>query len=189
MSEYGIANKKNIRVLAFELANNFVEFNYCEPIFLCVGNSNVVGDLFGPMCGEILSKKYKINNVVGNLTHNITSKNLNSIYNSIKQNFPFNKIVVIDSALSHIESVGNVKFLPYGCIPASSRNSEIMGNASILANVNVLNVSGLMFLKSVKYKMVKVMAEFVCEAIMEALKLKEIYKSTCKNYNTKICNN
>lgn len=181
MGEYGIYYKENINMVAFEFANLIVNKGGNEPVFLCLGNSNVVGDLFGPMCGEILSKNFKIKNVYGNLSNNITSKNLKQTFLEIKQKHPFNPLVVIDSALSEIYEVGNVKFLPYGCLPAHENNNTIMGDCCFLGNVNVVGINGLMFLKTVKFEMVQKMCNFVCLAIKKSFEYLKNYQNSSNN--------
>ncbi len=175
--EYGTKSVENQESFAFEFAEHLTKKGLNDPIFLCVGNSNVVADLFGPLCGEILKTKYKFNNVFGDLKNNITSKNLFQTFKMLKTNFPLNPICVIDASLCEVESVGSVRFLPYGCLPACNTNTTIMGNFSVLGCVNVTGVNGLMFLKTVKFDMVVSMCEFVCGAINRAIELKKIIEN------------
>lgn len=170
--------KENISKTAFLFAEMLSKYSFDQPIFLCVGNSNVVGDMFGPMCGHILKNVLKLKYVYGDFSTNITSLNINEVYAEIKSKFPTKPIIVVDSALSDISEVGYVKFLGYGCIPAYTKNQQIMGNFSVLANVNVVGLNNILFLKTVRYDMVKTMANFACSAIAEGLKISRIIKNS-----------
>ena len=185
MSLININNKNNVSYASFELAEKLIKYGLNSPIFLCIGNSNVVGDLFGPMCGEMLKRK-QICNVVGDLSYNVTLSNLSLTYNKLRKENPFNPIIVVDSALSNFNDVGMINFLPYGCLPAHEKNNQIMGDFSILANVNVLGINNFLFLKTVKFNMVKQMAQFVCNVICEALKLKKNYENNSNNFNVNV---
>ena len=168
MAYYSYLNMNNKNSFAYELGGKLVK---STPIFLCVGNSNVVADCFGPLVGEILTKKYGISGVFGNLENNITSKNINQIYQMIKLKYPNKKVVIIDAALSESNNVGLVNFLNTGCVPACFTNFKIMGDYSILGLTNVKGVNGLMFLKTVKFNMVLNMAKFVAESIFKSINL------------------
>lgn len=156
------------------MGGNLLDFN---PVFLCVGNSGIVGDCFGPLVGEFLTKKYGIKQVFGNLCHNITSKNLEVECDKIKTLFPDSKIVVVDAALSQPENVGMVKFLTTGCIPACGTNFKIVGDFSLLGLTCSSGISAMGFLKTVKFNMVLEMANFVAKTISQSLDL--ITKAKC----------
>ena len=168
MGYYSYLGKNCSTNLAYEMGGKLVDGN---PVFLCVGSSNVVGDSFGPLVGEILTKKFGIKQVFGNLEHNITSKNLEQVYALIKLKFPTSKIVIIDAAITHDSNVGMVNFLSTGCVPACQTNLKIYGDYSLLGLTNVIGVSGLNFLKTVKFKMVLDMANFVASTINASLEL------------------
>ena len=165
-----------------KFAFNFVEylckFSLNQPVFLCVGNSNVVADIFGPMCGYILKNKYGINLVYGDLKNNITSSNLYSVYDEIKAKYPDRPVCVIDAALVDVIDVDTVTLTNYGCIPSCFSSSKLIGNMAILGNINVLGLNKLMFLKTVKFDMVTSMANFVCEGIFRGLKIAKTIKSS-----------
>ena len=168
MGYYSYLGKNAKKNLAYEIGGKLID---ASPVFLCVGNSNVVGDCFGPLVGEILTNKYQIKRVFGTLKHNVTSKNLAEVYDFIKLKFPFSKIVIVDAALTQEENVGLINFLNSGCVPAHTTNFKIFGDYSLLGLTNVTGVSGLNFLKTVKFNMVLNMANFVSDAIFQSLKL------------------
>lgn len=99
-----------------------VKDNTKNKVFLCIGTTKCVGDSLGPRVGEILSKKIKKSNVyvIGNIKNNISYKKiynaLYKIYNNIEKPY----LILIDSALSNKEYVGNI---------VVNKNSMIIGNA------------------------------------------------------------
>ena len=120
-------------------------FKSCSspPIILCLGNSRFTCDIFAPLVGELLTKKYNIKTLVlGNLTNNVTAKNFIDFNNAVKINFPYKKIFVIDSSFSYLESFGKLKFLNCGIKPgqAIGFQSKSVGDFSLLANINILSV-------------------------------------------------
>ncbi|MBQ2864056.1 MAG: DUF1256 domain-containing protein [Clostridia bacterium] len=181
MNVFNVNNHNTNKRFSFAFCEALIEKNADEPIFLCVGNSNIVGDLFGPLCGELLKKQNPHLKVFGTLSSNITSKNLQNTYSFIKNTYPLNQVVIIDSALGEEEEVGLVKFLEYGCFPAHKSNNLLMGNLSVLGVVNAVGISNFMFLKSVKFNQVLKMANCCVQAILEGLKIKEIYKNLSNN--------
>jgi len=92
--------KQNIEMLyRFE---NFIKNNYNNLIFLCVGNSDVWYDSFGPIVGTLLKDKYNIPCFVyGNIYNNIKLSNLNNYIKWIKKIHFNKKIIVIDAALTN----------------------------------------------------------------------------------------
>ncbi len=178
MKIYGFNNELNKKKLAFNFCEHVVLNNNFNLIFLCVGNSNVVADLFGPMCGSLLKQKNKNLNVFGTLENNVTSKNLEKIFNKIKQEYVNPLIIVIDSALGQVEEVGQLKFFEHGCLPAHKTNNIVMGNLSFLGVVNTIGISDFLILKSVKFNNVCLLSEFCVNSILEGLKLIEIYKNS-----------
>lgn len=90
----------NIKNLKF--FENFIKENHNNLVFLCVGNSNVWYDSFGPIIGSLLKEKFNIPCFVyGNITNNINSKNLNSYIKWINKIHFDKKIVLFDSALTN----------------------------------------------------------------------------------------
>ena len=184
MGVYGLSSNNNTRKMAFEIAEKLLDYGE-EPVFLCVGNSNVVGDMYGAMVGDILKDETRLKGrVFGTLNDNVRASNLYDTWAEIKNKFPLSPIVIIDSALTDENQVGYVKFCPYGCIPNATQNNKIMGNLSILAMVNSVGISQLMFLKSVKYTMVKDMAQFTAKSILESLKLYDTIKCNFTKFSS-----
>ena len=175
----------------FDLKVKRLAFKFCkgvclgfnlEPIFLCVGNSNLVADLFGPMCGEMLKNSNKTLKVFGTLNSNVTSNNVNQVYKLIKQKYPLNPVVIIDSAVGEVEELGRVKFCFGGCFPAHKTNTTIMGDFSFLGVVNTIGINDFMLLKSVKFNSVCNQANVCVSAVLEGIKLIEVYKNYSNNF-------
>lgn len=181
-TDYCIEEKNKLK-FAFKFSEMLITNNYNYPIFLCVGNSQVVGDLFGPLCGETLKNKYKLKTVYGDLTNNITAKNIKTVYNNIKNTYPLSPVIVLDAAVTELEDVGKVSLCDYGCLPAYNNNKMVMGDISVLAQVNIVGISDFMFLKTVKYGSVVSAVNFVCEAIIKGLTLKNIYEKNSNKIN------
>lgn len=177
MGVYSYLNDKNIRKMAFEMLEKVLDYGE-DPVFLCVGNSSVVGDMLGPMVGDKLINQYNIDcPVFGTLDDNVKASNFLYTWSNIKNKYPLRPIIIVDSSLGDDNSVGYTKFCPYGCIPASFSNSKIYGNCSILGTVNSVGISQIMLLKTVKYSMIRDMSDFVAKVIVECLKIMKIIKN------------
>ena len=165
---------KNKNIMAMSLVNELLQSEY-KPVFLCVGTEKVIGDCVGVLVGEILTNKYKINGFIyGNFNENITAKNLNETIVKIKKLHPYSPIVVIDGILGELSEVGQVKFYPYGSIPASQFNKgQLVGDYSILAVVDAKGIDSLTMLKSVKLSTILNMAEFISDSIARAYKFSQ----------------
>lgn len=168
MGYYSYLSNSQKSGFSFELGSVLINNSF---VFLCVGNSNVVADCFGPLVGELLIKQYGLKNVVGCLSHNITKKNLNKEINCIKQKYKNCKIVVVDAALGNIENVGYVNLINSGCVPACATSTLMVGDVSILGVTNVVGIDNLMFLKTTRFNMVLSMAKFVASNIFNSVEL------------------
>lgn len=73
-----------------------------EYVIVCIGNSEIMGDSFGPFVGEMLKNDY---NVVGDMKNNVNYSNLefNMRQIKIKYNNPY--IIAVDSAVSNVLKV------------------------------------------------------------------------------------
>ena len=166
--------EKNKNLIARSLVNSLFKYKD-KPVFLCVGTDKVVGDSIGAIVGEILTNNDSISGYIyGNLEHNITATNISDTIFKIKNLHPNSPIVVIDGILGDIDEVGQVKFYPYGTIPAGEfNNGEFVGDYSILAVVDVKGIDTLTFLNSVKLKTAIDMARFIADSIARAYKFSQ----------------
>lgn len=105
-----------------------------EVVFLCVGNSKVWFDSFGPTMGSLLMHLDLEKFIYGNLRANITSRNIGEYVDMIYKLHIDPFIVVFDNALSK-ENVGLVvREGPIECA-AFSENSTTVGDLSVIFNV------------------------------------------------------
>lgn len=75
-------------------------------LFLCIGDSNIVGDSLGPLIGSFLEEniyKYKNIKVAGTIENPIRYKDIDKIKRERNQH-----IIVIDSALGNEKNVGKL---------------------------------------------------------------------------------
>lgn len=104
-------------------------------IFLCVGNSKIWFDSFGPIVGSILKLFDLGYYIYGNTKSNITSNNLNSYIEMIYRfhNNPY--IVVFDNAISKTQKpMLKIKEEPIYC--SVLKNSVLVGDMSVTYCVN-----------------------------------------------------
>ena len=105
-----------------------------EVVFLCVGNSKVWFDSFGPMIGSVLGELRLEKFIYGNTRFDITSKNLQEFVDLIYKLHINPYIVVFDSCLS-CDKVG-LCIKPGSIMCAALTNSAVrVGDLSITFNV------------------------------------------------------
>jgi len=140
---------KNINMIenqikSLKLFEDFLKLNKNNIVFVCVGNSDVWYDSFGPIVGSLLININKFPYFVyGNMNKNIKLTNLNHYINWIKKKHFNKKIVVIDAALSKFnrEDIvfrqGKVKCAYF------NKESKPFGDFSILCpiNENIKNIN------------------------------------------------
>lgn len=106
-----------------------------EVVFLCVGNSKIWYDSFGPMIGSLL-KHLNINKFVyGNCGYNITAKNLDEYLNLIYKFHVNPFIIVVDSCFSS-RSCGLKVSLSPSLVAGFTDKSRRVGDLSINYCVN-----------------------------------------------------
>ncbi len=150
--------------------------NKNSKIFLCIGTSSCIGDSLGPKVGEILSKQIRNKNikVFGNLKNNVHYRNIHIILNEIYQEFYHPYFIIIDSALSHKNYIGNIIINKKSMIigEALNKQSYPIGNISIKGIVgenNNHNVKNLNTLRKVKSEIVEDLSKNISSQILQAL--------------------
>ena len=117
------------RVLTKEIHNK------TNKVVLCVGTSKCIGDSLGPKVGQILSEKINKKDVYvfGNLKQNLDYKNINIVLKRIYENIEKPYLIVIDSALSNSDYIGNIIVNKNQIIIGSGldKNDYKLGNISI----------------------------------------------------------
>ena len=93
-----------------------------DKIILCIGTSKCIGDSLGPIVGEYLYNNIKKSNVyvLGNLKNNITYQNIDVILNRINNTIKNPYMILIDSALSNKNYIGEI---------VVNKNKMIVGSA------------------------------------------------------------
>ena len=119
---------------------NYCKKHYKDIVFVCVGNSDVWYDSFGPIVGSLL--KHKINIpcfVYGDIDYNIKLNNLNNFIEWVKLKHFNKKIIVIDAALSDNNYNGLIfRFGQIKC--AYFKNDSIpFGDYSVLCPIKKIN--------------------------------------------------
>ena len=103
-----------------------------ELVFLCVGNSKVWYDSFGPMFGSLLQFIGLEYYVYGNIKSNVNKDNIADYVDKIKR-FHINPyIVVVDNALSYQEEFA-INIINHPIKPAFlSNDTMLVGDSAIL---------------------------------------------------------
>lgn len=153
-------------------------YNKNNKVFLCIGTNKCIGDSLGPRIGEILNEKIYKNNiyVIGNLRENINYSNifdtLNKIYNNIDNPY----LILIDSALSNKEYVGNILINKKGMIIGESLKKEErrIGNIAIKGIVGENkenNIKNFNILNNVEEEVIEKLSNIISSQIISALKV------------------
>ena len=143
-----------------------------NPIFLCVGSDRIVGDCMSPMVGELIKKHIGEKALVfGTLSNPINYKNLDKVLSKIKEIYPNNPLIVIDSVLGKSDEIGFVKLNKGGLVLGGEFHEGIKaGNYHIVGVVNSSGINSLTFLKSVRLKKVMEMSKFIADGIKYAIR-------------------
>ncbi len=105
-----------------------------EVVFLCVGNSKIWFDSFGPLMGSLL-KCFDLNKFIyGNIRANIKPCNLKEYVDLIYKFHASPYIIVFDSALSNTNSGICVREGSIVCASLSSEKVEV-GDLSVTYNI------------------------------------------------------
>ena len=141
-------------------------------VFLCVGTDKVTGDCLGPLCGQLLTKKYNIPcYVYGNLNFPVHAKNLEEVNGFIKKNHPGCKIVAIDSSLGSSANIGLIHFGKGQIKTGAAMREEYIsvGDYYITAVVNSGSQVDNSNLFSTRLKIVDEIANCIASAIADSL--------------------
>ena len=160
--------------LAVEVAKFFMQ--YQKPAILCVGNSKIIGDCFGPLVGESLISKYNIPiHIYGRKNRNITSSSLHDFYTMILQYH--DGILVLDSALCPSPYLGTLSFQDTSCVVDILHHPQKIGNFHILANVKAYPLEQVAQLYLVEKDMVRRLVDFTAYTIQKAYLMAKTYKT------------
>ena len=157
------------------------EKRYSDLIFICIGTKKIVGDTLGPIVGEILKRNVKDRRIkiIGDLTNNITAKNVFQNFKNIETKYINPYIISIDSALSNTIEPGNVFIIKKGLIPGSALNkrSIAIGNISIKGIVGKDEknlIKNYYNLKNVDYKLILKFSKNISKIILQSIKFLDL---------------
>lgn len=163
------------------LKQNLKEYKNRKIIFLCIGTNSCIGDSLGPQVGEILSKQIQNRNiqVYGNLRNNLHHENICNVLNKINYQINMPYVIVVDSALSHEEYIGNIIINKKKMIigEALKKKEYKIGNISIkgIVGKNNRNIEeNINTLKNVPSETIAKLSKGISNQILQALPI--IYK-------------
>lgn len=153
-------------------------YNKNNKVFLCIGTNKCIGDSLGPRIGEILNEKLYKNNiyVIGNLRENINYSNIFNTLNKIYNNIDNPYLILIDSALSNKEYVGNIVINKNGMIIGESLKKEKrkIGDIAIKGIVGENkenNIKNFNILNNVEEEVIEKLSNIISSQIISALKV------------------
>lgn len=153
-------------------------YNKNNKVFLCIGTNKCIGDSLGPRIGEVLNEKLYKNNiyVIGNLRENINYSNISDTLNKIYNNIDNPYLILIDSALSNKEYVGNIVINKKGMIIGESLKKEKrkIGDIAIKGIVGENkenNIKNFNILNNVEEEVIEKLSNIISSQIISALKV------------------
>ncbi len=103
------------------------------PVIMCLGNSFLKGDNFGPAVGDLLIYRHNIRTYVyGCKKRPLTPKNLLAVFGFIKKTHKA-KILAIDAGVGNEN--GNVTIYRGGISPAAYKNMPPIGDYSLICDM------------------------------------------------------
>lgn len=148
------------KVLKAHLKNN------TKPLaVVCIGSDRATGDCIGPITGELLTKRKKIQNravtIFGTLNHPVHAKNLHEL--NLKNYY----VIAIDACLGAAEKIGEIKLIKGSIEPGLALNKKLdpIGDLSILAFVNVSSQATMSILQSTRLNLIMRLSETICDCI------------------------
>lgn len=151
----------------------YVENNYSNLVFLCIGTDKIVGDSVGPLVGNHLKNlQNEYLQIYGTLDSTINFINAKDIIEGIYQNLENPYLITIDAALSDVNNKGDI-VLSDGYIKIGK---ALHKSICFYSNINIKCVVGKAYLE--KEKNIKELEKVSTE---EILKMAETVSSGIKN--------
>ena len=146
-------------------------------VFLCIGTNKVVGDSFGPIVGTKLESLLKYNEnvaIFGNISMPINALNIKEKLIYINKIYEDRYVVVIDSAVSDKNCVGEIFVTKNEMVLGKGINKEIfkLGDVSIKCSVckdEYDSLSNYKSLLNVSKKFIKTMSDIVSIGIYDVI--------------------
>ncbi len=155
------------------------ESNYSNYIFLCVGSDKIMGDSYGPLVGqkleEFFQSMYTNVKVIGTLETPVSALNFNETVSKIYSSYKNPCVIVIDSALSKENRIGNiiVQNSKIQCGKGTNKQMKLIGDISIRAivatNYNTPRYN-YKSLQNVSLKQVLKLADITANGIYQVMK-------------------
>ena len=164
-----------------KLSEIYLDEEYSNIIFLCIGTDKIVGDSIGPIIGNNLKKiENEYIQIYGTLDNTLNFINAKDTIEKIYHNFTRPYLITIDAALSTTNNKGDI-VLSEGYI---NIGKALQKSICFYSNVNIKCVVGkahlekeknITELKNVSLKETEKMAEIVSRGIKNVLKKSNIY--------------
>lgn len=115
-----------------------------EIVFLCIGIDRSCGDSFGPLTGTLL-RQFGVKNVMGTLESPVHAGNLAQVMKGLH---PKAFVVAIDAALGNAADIGKIYIRRGALQPGTAvrRDLPVVGDLSVLMNVNLGGLANHLFL-------------------------------------------
>lgn len=169
MLEVSIYNQQDKQKLSDAIKNKIQNES---TVYMCIGTEKVFSDSLGPRVGTLLNENLNLPAFVYGLRdQNITAENLLYSYNFIKALHPNSTIVVIDAAVGTIDQIGKVQVCDGGIAPGAATNKNLpsVGDLGIIGIVAEKGMADFYSLNSSKDHLVGNVAQYIAEAIIQAM--------------------
>lgn len=144
-----------------------------ELVIVCIGTDRSTGDSLGPMVGTMLTQRGTNLPVYGTLAEPVHALNLQQTMRQIDKHHPDATVIAIDACLGSSLSIGDITLKKGPVKPGAGVNKKLIevGDYSILAIVNEVNLMPYSTLQNTRLHMVWSMASLITEAILQAEQL------------------
>ena len=172
---------KFVKEFEQRISELYVENDYSNLVFLCIGTNKIIGDSVGPIVGNYLKKlQNEYLQIYGTLDDTINFINAKDVIEGIYQNLENPYLITIDAALSNSNNKGDI-VLSEGYIKIGK---ALQKSICFYSDINIKCIVGKSYLEKEKNikELEKVslaeilgMAELVANGIKNVLKKSNIY--------------
>ena len=172
---------KFVKEFEQRISELYVENDYSNLVFLCIGTNKIIGDSVGPIVGNYLKKlQNEYLQIYGTLDDTINFFNAKDVIEGIYQNLENPYLITIDAALSNSNNKGDI-VLSEGYIKIGK---ALQKSICFYSDINIKCIVGKSYLEKEKNikELEKVslaeilgMAELVATGIKNVLKKSNIY--------------
>ena len=172
---------KFVKEFEQRISELYVENDYSNLVFLCIGTNKIIGDSVGPIVGNYLKKlQNEYLQIYGTLDDTINFFNAKDVIEGIYQNLENPYLITVDAALSNSNNKGDI-VLSEGYIKIGK---ALQKSICFYSDINIKCIVGKSYLEKEKNikELEKVslaeilgMAELVANGIKNVLKKSNIY--------------